>query len=40
MEKKAPRNIAQNRKAFHDYFVMEKYEAGIALFGNEVKSLR
>lgn len=32
--------IAQNRKAFHDYFVDEKYEAGIALFGTEVKSLR
>ena len=40
MEKKAPRLIAQNRKAFHDYFVVEKYEAGIALFGTEVKSLR
>ena len=40
MEKKAPRVIAQNRKAFHDYFVIEKYEAGIALFGTEVKSLR
>lgn len=32
--------IAQNRKAYHDYFVDEKYEAGIALFGTEVKSLR
>lgn len=32
--------IAQNRKAWHDYFVDEKYEAGIALFGTEVKSLR
>ncbi|MBQ2766527.1 MAG: SsrA-binding protein SmpB [Clostridia bacterium] len=32
--------IAQNKKAFHDYFVDEKYEAGIALFGTEVKSLR
>ena len=40
MEKKAQRVIAQNRKAFHDYFVIEKYEAGIALFGTEVKSLR
>ena len=40
MEKKAPRLIAQNKKAFHDYFVVEKYEAGIALFGTEVKSLR
>ena len=32
--------IAQNRKAFHDYFVEEKYEAGLALHGTEVKSLR
>jgi len=34
------RNIAQNRKAFHDYFIDESYEAGIELFGTEVKSLR
>ena len=34
------RVIAQNRKAYHEYFVDEKYEAGIALFGTEVKSLR
>ncbi|MBQ1957032.1 MAG: SsrA-binding protein SmpB [Clostridia bacterium] len=32
--------IAQNKKAWHDYFIDEKYEAGIALFGTEVKSLR
>lgn len=32
--------ITQNRKAYHDYFVDEKYEAGIALFGTEVKSIR
>lgn len=32
--------IAQNKKAFHDYFVEERYEAGIALFGTEVKSVR
>ena len=32
--------IALNRKARHDYFVEETYEAGIALFGTEVKSLR
>ena len=32
--------IAQNKKAWHDYFVDEKYEAGIALFGTEVKSIR
>jgi SsrA-binding protein len=32
--------IASNKKAYHDYFVMTKYEAGIALSGTEVKSLR
>jgi len=32
--------IASNRKAFHDYFVLQKLEAGIALTGTEVKSLR
>lgn len=32
--------ITQNKKAYHDYFVDERYEAGIALFGTEVKSLR
>ena len=32
--------IAQNRRAYHDYFVDEKYECGIALFGTEVKSVR
>lgn len=32
--------VAQNKKAYHDYFVDEKYEAGIALFGTEVKSVR
>ena len=40
-EKKAQsRVIAQNKKAYHDYFVDEKYEAGIELFGTEVKSIR
>jgi len=34
------RTIAQNKKAYHDYFVLEKYEAGVALYGTEVKSLR
>ena len=34
------RIIADNRKARHDYFVIETYEAGIELFGTEVKSLR
>jgi len=32
--------IATNRKAFHEYFILEKYEAGIELLGSEVKSLR
>ena len=32
--------IASNRKAYHDYFVLQKLEAGIALTGTEVKSLR
>ena len=32
--------IAQNKKAYHEYFVLDKYEAGIELFGTEVKSLR
>ncbi len=34
------RNICQNKKAFNDYFIVEKYEAGIVLKGSEVKSLR
>ncbi len=32
--------IANNKKAYHDYFIEETYEAGIALHGTEVKSLR
>ena len=39
-KKQSSRIIAQNRKAWHDYSVDEKYEAGIALFGTEVKSIR
>ena len=39
-EKKGIKIAAQNRKAFHDYFVEDKYEAGIELFGTEVKSVR
>ena len=34
------KTIAQNKKAFHDYFVEESFEAGIELVGTEVKSLR
>lgn len=32
--------IAENRKAYHDYFILEKYEAGLALLGTEIKSIR
>ncbi len=32
--------IANNKKAYHDYFILDKYEAGIELVGTEVKSLR
>lgn len=39
-DKEAKKIITVNRKARHDYFVDETYEAGIALFGTEVKSLR
>ena len=37
---KGKKEIAANRKAFHDYFVLERYEAGIELKGTEVKSIR
>ena len=40
MEKQGIKIAAQNRKARHDYFVEETYEAGIELFGTEVKSIR
>ena len=39
-KKQADNTIAQNKKAYHDYFVIESYEAGIELCGTEVKSLR
>ena len=39
-KKQKGKQIAVNRKARHDYFVDETYEAGIELFGTEVKSLR
>lgn len=38
--KESTKTIAQNKKAHHDYFVLESYEAGIELCGIEVKSLR
>lgn len=40
MDKKGTKTVANNRKAFHDYFVDEQYEAGIELTGTEVKSIR
>ena len=39
-KKNKNRTIVENRKARHDYFVIETYEAGVELFGTEVKSLR
>ncbi len=40
MDKENLKTIARNKKAFHDYSVLENFEAGIELFGTEVKSLR
>ena len=40
MDKKGTKQIAKNSKAFHDYFVEERYEAGVVLAGTEVKSIR
>ncbi|MBQ9045052.1 MAG: SsrA-binding protein SmpB [Oscillospiraceae bacterium] len=37
---KGTKQAAANRKALHDYFVLERYEAGVELFGTEVKSIR
>ena len=37
---KAQTSIAENRKAFHDYHLLETFEAGIALMGTEVKAIR
>lgn len=39
-KQKGIKKIADNRKAFHDYFVLERFEAGIELAGTEVKSIR
>jgi SsrA-binding protein len=36
----AQKNIAENRKAYHDYHIIEKFEAGVALVGTEVKAIR
>ena len=40
MAKDSVKLIANNKKAYHDYFILDTYEAGIALHGTEVKSLR
>lgn len=40
MANEAMKLIANNKKAYHDYFIEEKYEAGLVLHGTEVKSLR
>lgn len=40
MGKESVKLIANNKKAYHDYFIEDKYEAGIELFGTEVKSIR
>ena len=40
MAKEDMKLVANNKKAYHDYFIEEKYEAGLVLHGTEVKSLR
>lgn len=40
MDRKGTKLVAKNSKAFHDYFIEDRYEAGIALAGTEVKSIR
>ena len=40
MAKESIKLIANNKKAYHDYFILDTYEAGLALHGTEVKSLR
>lgn len=40
MNREEMKTIARNKKAFHDYFILESFEAGIELKGTEVKSLR
>jgi SsrA-binding protein len=39
-KEEGPRSVATNRKALHDYFIEERFEAGIALRGSEVKAIR
>ena len=40
MSKESIKLIANNKKAYHDYFIEDKYEAGVAIHGTEVKSIR
>ena len=40
MKEKGTKLVANNKKAYHDYFIEEKFEAGLVLVGTEVKSLR
>ena len=40
MGKQTTKLVANNKKAYHDFFIEDKYEAGIELFGTEVKSMR
>lgn len=40
MPERAERDLAVNRRAYHDYFIDEKYEAGVILTGTEIKSVR
>ena len=40
LERKADRNVVKNRRAFHDYFVLESMEVGLVLSGTEIKSVR
>lgn len=40
MSKESIKLIANNKKAYHDFFIEEKFEAGISLFGTEIKSIR
>jgi len=38
--KSGVKQVASNKKAYHEYFILEKFEAGVELFGTEVKSIR
>jgi SsrA-binding protein len=40
LERRADRNVVRNRRAFHDYFVLESMEVGLVLSGTEIKSVR